>query len=61
LFKEALKKNPNDPTYHYHLGLAYKKTSQPGLAREQLERVLKIKPDYVDADGVRKALAELHS
>jgi len=61
LFKEALKKSPDNPTYHYHLGLAYQKASQPGLAKEHLERVLKIKPDYVDADGVRKALADLRS
>lgn len=61
LFKEALKKNPNDPTFHYHLGLAYQKSGQPALAREHLQRVLAIKPDYSNADAVRKVLAQLQS
>jgi cellulose synthase operon protein C len=59
LFKEAVKKSPDDPTFHYHLGLAYQKTNQPALAKEHLQRVLTIKPDYSDANDVRKALAQL--
>jgi cellulose synthase operon protein C len=66
LFQESLKlsqkaKSPDDPTVHYHLGLAYEKTEQRALAREQLERVLKINPNYSDAAAVKKQLAELHS
>ena len=38
LFKEAVKKNPEDPTYQYHLGMAYQKTDQPELAKEHLQR-----------------------
>jgi len=38
LFKEALKKNPDDATYHYHLGMAYQKADQPELAKEHLQR-----------------------
>jgi cellulose synthase operon protein C len=60
LFKEALKKSPNDPTFHYHLGLAYQAADQPSLAKEHLQQVLKLSPNYNDADGVKKALAELH-
>ena len=65
LFQEALKiseknKAAEDPTVHYHLGMAYAKTDQVSLARQQLERVLKIKPDYSDAGEVKKQLAELH-
>jgi len=59
LFKEAVKKSPDDPTFHYHLGLAYQKTNQPALAKEHLQRVLTIKPDYSDANDVRKALSQL--
>jgi tetratricopeptide (TPR) repeat protein len=63
LFQEALRLNERrggaeDPTMHYHLGLAYQKANQPALARQQLERVLKINPNYADA---RKALSELRS
>jgi len=66
LFQEALKlaeksKAPEDPTFHYHLGLAYQKTEQPALARQHLERVLKINPNYSDAGDVKKLLAQLHS
>ena len=51
MFQEALKLQsklhaPDNPDIHYHLGMAYLKTQQPALARQQLEQVLKIKPDY---------------
>jgi tetratricopeptide (TPR) repeat protein len=59
LFKEALKKNPDDASFHYHLGLAYQKDNQPALAKQHLERVLKINPKYSNADDIRKALGQL--
>ena len=62
LFQEAIKlnkDNPEDPTFHYHLGLAYQKNDQPALARQQLERALKINPRFSDADDARRLLAEL--
>ncbi|PYX04985.1 MAG: hypothetical protein DMG88_22930 [Acidobacteria bacterium] len=46
---------------HYHLGLAYEKTEQPALARQQLERVLKINPNYSSAADVKKRLSQLRS
>jgi tetratricopeptide (TPR) repeat protein len=66
LFQESIKlseknKSPDDPTVHYHLGLAYQKDDQPNLARQHLERVLKINPNYSAAGEVRKALAQLKS
>jgi Tfp pilus assembly protein PilF len=66
MFKEGLilgqKKNvPDNPNIRYHLGLAYGKTNQPALARQQLGRVLKINPDYRDAADIKKQLAELKS
>ena len=61
LFQESLrlseKRGASDnPTVHYHLGLAYQKANQPAQARQQLERALKINPNDNDA---RKALAGL--
>jgi Tfp pilus assembly protein PilF len=41
---------------HYHLGLAYEKANQPAQARQQLERALKISPNFSDA---KKALSGL--
>jgi len=66
LFQEALKlaeknKAPENPTVHYHLGLAYEKTEQPALARQPLERVLKINPNYSSAADVKKILSQLRS
>jgi Tfp pilus assembly protein PilF len=50
-----------NPDIHYRLGLAYEKTAQPVLARQQLQRVLKINPNYSDAADVMKQLAQLKS
>ncbi|MBV8894245.1 MAG: tetratricopeptide repeat protein, partial [Acidobacteria bacterium] len=61
LFKEAIKldKNPApDPTFYYHLGLAYEKTQQAGLAKQQFERALKINPSFSDASDARRHIAE---
>jgi len=60
-FLEALRLNqknggPDSATVHYHLGLAYQKLNQNTLAREHLEKAVKLKPQYADA---RKALSEL--
>jgi tetratricopeptide (TPR) repeat protein len=62
-FQEALRLNeknggPDDAVLHYHLGLAYQKSNQNGLARQQLEKAVKLSPDNAD---VRKALSELRS
>ena len=66
MFQEAIKlgakyKEPESATYHYHLGLAYAHAAQPTLAKQHLERVLKINPNYSDADDVKKQLAQLRS
>ncbi len=60
-FQEALRLTekrgaPDDATIHYHLGLAYEKSNQNALARQQLEKALKLSPNNQDA---KKALAEL--
>ena len=62
-FQEALRLGekagaPDDAVIHYHLGLAYQKANQNALARQQLEKALKLSPNNADA---RKALSELRS
>ena len=66
MLQEALKlqektKAPDNANIHYHLGLAYQKTQQPALARQQFERVLKINPNYSEAAEVQKQLDSLKS
>ena len=52
---------PDNPNIHFHLGMAYAKTDQPALARQELERVLRINPNYSEAAEVKKQLAQLKS
>ena len=61
LFKEAVKKEPDNALFNYHLGLAYAKSGQAALARQQLDRVVKIKPDFPKIEELRQALAEIKS
>src|SRR5580700_5187065 len=44
LFKEAVKKEPESALFNYHLGLAYAKAGQTSLARQQLDRVVRLQP-----------------
>jgi cellulose synthase operon protein C len=60
-FQEALRLGekrgePDDAVIHYHLGMAYEKANQMGLARQQLEKAIKLSPNNADA---KKALSEL--
>jgi tetratricopeptide (TPR) repeat protein len=65
-FQEALKlqresRSPDDPRVHYHLGLAYTKSGQSALARQELQRMLKMNPNSSDAAEAKKQLAQLKS
>ena len=60
-FQEALRLSEkrgeaDDADVHYHLGIAYEKTNQTALARQQLEKAVKLSPNNADA---RKALSDL--
>ena len=62
--REALRlgeNSPDNPRFHYHLGMAYAKNGQATLARQQLQQLLKLTPDSSDAEDARKQLAELKS
>ena len=66
MLQEALKLQskqhaPDNPNIHYHLGMAYAKAEKPALARQQLELVLKINPNYSEAAEVKKQLDSLKS
>src|ERR1700722_4045083 len=64
--REALKlgqenSSPDNPTFHYHLGMAYAKSGQTMLARQQLQQALKRSLNSSDAEEAKKQLAELKS
>ncbi len=61
LFQEAIHKEPENATFNYHLGMAYAKNGQAALAKQQLDRVVKIKPNSSEAEDLRRALAEMKS
>jgi tetratricopeptide (TPR) repeat protein len=55
----AVEKDPGNPAIHYHLGLAYSQTGDKAAARQELERALKLKADFVGADDARTVLKTL--
>jgi Tfp pilus assembly protein PilF len=63
MFQQAIAESKSsggdNPTYHYHLGLAYEKTNKRDLAKKELEYALKLNPSSTEADQVKQALSEL--
>lgn len=59
--REAVKTDPKNPTYHYHLGMAYKGADNLSAAKKELEFTLKLNPHYAAAADIRKALAETNT
>jgi tetratricopeptide (TPR) repeat protein len=59
LLEEALRKSPQNPIFHYHLGMVYQKLNKASRAREHLEKALQINPKFPNADDARRALDEL--
>ena len=47
---------PKNPTYRYHLGMAYMKTGEPQKAREMLQDALRLNPSFPEAADARRAL-----
>jgi putative PEP-CTERM system TPR-repeat lipoprotein len=56
---QSVEKDPKNPIYHYHLGLAYAKQNDPSRARRSLGRALEIQRDFPGADEARRTLASL--
>lgn len=42
--------DPDNPTYHYHLGAAYAEAKQPDAARRELDRALALSPSFSGRD-----------
>lgn len=59
LLKTSVEKDPSNPSYHYHLGLALAKAGPSALARQHLTRALELKADFDGAQDARRTLAAL--
>lgn len=59
LLQASVEKDPSNPEYHYHLGLAYRRAGDKVKASESLSRALALKPDFSGATDARTALAAL--
>jgi tetratricopeptide (TPR) repeat protein len=57
-FERAANRAPNNPVYHYHLGLAQLKQGNDAEGRAALKRALALKSDFNGAADARKALGE---
>ena len=55
----AAEKDPKNPTYQFHLGMALAKAGKPDKAKTALEAALKLAPTSPNADEARKTLASL--
>jgi tetratricopeptide (TPR) repeat protein len=53
----CVEKDPSNPTYHYHLGLAYLKAGDEARGRSSIERALALRSDFSGADDARRVLA----
>jgi Flp pilus assembly protein TadD len=50
---------PQDPIYHYHLGLVYAKLGSDANARTSLQAALKLNASFPGADEARRVLRTL--
>jgi len=57
--EEAVRLDPNNALYSYHLGVTYAKAGEEAKAQEALERVLKLEPVSARAEEAKRILARL--
>ena len=57
--RDSVAKEPQNPMYQFHLGLAYAKAGEKPKARAALEQALRLKPDFDGAEEARKVLSQL--
>ena len=48
-YEEAQKRNPNDKLVYNNLALAFNKIMKYNVALENIEKALKVDPEYIDA------------
>ncbi len=55
MFEEAVKREPANATYHYHLGLAYQKLNDAARAKAELQKAISVDPKSPVAEEARRA------
>ena len=55
---QSIRVNPNNPLYHYHLGLAYQKNGERAKAITALERAVQL-GNFPELDAAKRALENL--
>jgi Flp pilus assembly protein TadD len=58
-FQKSVEKDPKNPVYHFHLGLAHAKTGDSPNARLALQQALGLAPNFSGAAEARQTLASL--
>jgi len=58
-FSMCVKKEPGNPIYNFHLGLAYYKSGDKANAKRYLGASLKLKKDYDGSKKAREVLSKL--
>ena len=56
-FAGCIEKDPNNPIFHYHLGLAYNQLGKANPAKESLLKALDLQPDFKGSEDARKLLS----
>lgn len=49
LYREALRRSPNDPAVHFNLGIALQRQGKLGAAEDEYARTIAIDPDFLEA------------
>ena len=57
--EQAVRKDPRNPVYAYHLGTAHAKNGDHDRAREMLQAALKLSPSFPGADDAKRTLQSL--
>jgi tetratricopeptide (TPR) repeat protein len=57
LAREALDKEPDNPTYHFRLGQAYADSGKTEDARREMAAALKLNPQFPGADEARRVMS----
>jgi tetratricopeptide (TPR) repeat protein len=57
--KQCADKDQKNPTFQYHLGMAYSSAGRIDEAKQSLRNALRLAPDFPEADAAREALAHL--